>query len=80
MLEVKVSSESLSTIDFSINNENIDISIIDETSTIELYVASEGSGGVGIPTGGQPGQFLIKTSFANYQTEWTNVINGGEFN
>jgi hypothetical protein len=33
-----------------------------------------------LPTGGDPGNILIKTTNANYDTNWTATLDGGTFN
>ena len=33
-----------------------------------------------LPTGGDPGNILVKTSNANYDTTWTATLDGGTFN
>jgi hypothetical protein len=37
----------------------------------------QGPPGEGVPTGGAANTFLIKSSSTNYDTEWSNVIDGG---
>jgi hypothetical protein len=34
----------------------------------------------GLPTGGDPGNILIKDTNANYDTSWTATLDGGTFN
>jgi hypothetical protein len=34
----------------------------------------------GLPTGGDPGSILIKDSYANYDSSWSAVVDGGTFN
>ena len=41
-------------------------------------VAGEVAGG--LPTGGDPGNILIKDTNANYDTSWTATLDGGTFN
>jgi len=33
----------------------------------------------GVPTGGAPGNVLLKSSYANYESEWSAVVDGGTF-
>lgn len=33
-----------------------------------------------LPTGGDPGNILIKNTNANYDTSWTPTLDGGTFN
>lgn len=50
---------------------------------VEVMTAgAQGAAGVagpGVPTGGQPGNVLLKTSNANYASEWSAVVDGGTF-
>ena len=39
-----------------------------------------GDVGGGLPTGGDPGNILIKDTNANYDTSWTATLDGGTFN
>jgi hypothetical protein len=34
----------------------------------------------GLPTGGNPGNILLKLSNANYDTDWVATLDGGAFN
>ena len=34
----------------------------------------------GLPTGGDPGNILIKDTNANYEAAWTATLDGGTFN
>ena len=48
---------------------------------VEVQTAgAQGAEGVGIPTGGQPGNVLLKSGYANYDSEWSAVVDGGTFN
>lgn len=48
--------------------------------TVEVQTAGpQGAAGVGVPTGGQPGNVLLKSSYANYESEWSAVVDGGTF-
>lgn len=40
-----------------------------------IQIASQGLPGVGVPTGGNTGQALVKRSDANYDTEWVSINN-----
>jgi hypothetical protein len=47
---------------------------------VEVQTAGpQGTGGVGLPTGGQPGNVLLKSTYANYESEWSAVLDGGTF-
>tara|TARA_E500000305_G_C3894568_1_gene175779 strand:- start:11 stop:280 length:270 start_codon:yes stop_codon:yes gene_type:complete len=59
------------------------------TSTVEVVTAGpQGERGlqgidgvsVGIPTLGDPGNIIIKSSYTNYDTEWSATLDGGTFN
>lgn len=39
-----------------------------------------GTPGIGLPTGGDPGNILMKSGTANYATAWAPVVDGGTFN
>src|SRR5262245_15969956 len=45
------------------------------TSTIDV-ITQQGLPGVGVPTGGTTGQYLVKTSNADYATQWTTAGGG----
>lgn len=48
--------------------------------TVEVQTAGpQGADGVGIPSGGQPGNVLLKSGYANYESEWSAVVDGGTF-
>lgn len=38
------------------------------------------SGDTGLPTGGDPGDILMKDGYANGQAEWMPTLDGGTFN
>jgi len=35
--------------------------------------------GTGLPTGGDPGNILLKTTGANYDADWAATLDGGTF-
>lgn len=39
----------------------------------------QGDPGPGVPTGGAPGNVLLKSTYANYESEWSPVVDGGTF-
>lgn len=39
-----------------------------------------GDGANGLPTGGNPGNVLLKSSYGNYDAVWSPVVDGGTFN
>lgn len=53
---------------------------------ITVEIATEGPQGQagvvtgGLPTGGDPGNVLLKGSYSNYDAEWSAVVDGGTFN
>jgi hypothetical protein len=56
-----------------------------EGSTSVVTVTTAGPQGpsgdaVGLPTGGDPGSVLMKTTGANYDTNWAPTLDGGTFN
>jgi len=40
---------------------------------------ADGEAGVGVPTGGDPGNVLLKSGYGNYESEWSAVVDGGTF-
>lgn len=40
---------------------------------------AQGDPGPGVPEGGDPGNVLLKSSYANYESEWSAVVDGGTF-
>jgi hypothetical protein len=34
----------------------------------------------GLPAGGDPGNILMKSSYANYESNWAPTLDGGTFN
>lgn len=54
------------------------------TAPAVVEIATEGPQGAagdatGLPTGGDPGNVLLKSSYANYESEWSPVVDGGTF-
>jgi hypothetical protein len=45
-----------------------------------VEVQTAGPQGIGLPSGGDPGSVLLKSSYANYDSEWSAVVDGGTFN
>lgn len=57
--------------------------VVTETATnvIEVQVPGpQGAAGQGLPTGGDPGNILLKSTNANYDATWSAVVDGGTFN
>jgi len=54
-----------------------------ERDVVEVVTAgaqgAAGPAGPGVPTGGDPGNVLLKSSYANYESEWSAVVDGGTF-
>lgn len=54
------------------------------TSTVTAITEGpQGPSGVaagGLPVGGDPGNILLKQSYANYESEWVATLDGGTFN
>lgn len=54
-----------------------------ERDVVEVVTAgaqgAAGPAGPGVPTGGDPGSVLLKSSYANYESEWSAVVDGGTF-
>jgi hypothetical protein len=54
-----------------------------ERDVVEVVTAGAqgavGEAGPGVPTGGDPGNVLLKSSYANYESEWSAVVDGGTF-
>tara|TARA_R100001082_G_scaffold94712_2_gene61728 strand:- start:672 stop:950 length:279 start_codon:yes stop_codon:yes gene_type:complete len=62
------------------------------TSTVDVITAGPqgasitgptgptGATGAGIPTLGDPGNIIIKSSYTNYDIEWASTLDGGTFN
>lgn len=57
---------------------------VPQTSVVTAVTQGpQGPSGVaagGLPTGGDPGNILIKDTNANYDTSWTATLDGGTFN
>lgn len=51
--------------------------------TVEVQTAGpqgpSGDGTGGLPTGGDPGNILLKSTNANYDVTWSAVVDGGTF-
>jgi hypothetical protein len=57
---------------------------VPQTSVVTAFTEGpQGPSGIqagALPTGGDPGNILIKTTNANYDTNWTATLDGGTFN
>lgn len=64
------------------------IALVDNTQIVTLEVVTAGpqgpsgtgSGGTGLPSGGNPGNVLLKKSYSDQDAEWSPVLDGGTFN
>jgi len=62
------------------------IEIRTATTPLTVEVATQGPQGPagsvagGLPSGGDPGNVLLKSSYDNYQAEWAATVDGGTFN
>lgn len=61
-------------------NETTNTITVQEASASVVKVITEGPAGSGIPTLGNPGNIIIKSSYTNYDTEWSATVDGGTFN
>lgn len=52
--------------------------------TVEVVTAGpqgpSGSAVGGLPTGGDPGNVLLKAGYSNYDAQWAATVDGGTFN
>jgi hypothetical protein len=57
---------------------------VPQTSVVTATtVGPQGPSGIaagGLPTGGDPGNILLKSSYANYESTWAANLDGGTFN
>jgi hypothetical protein len=57
---------------------------VPQTSVVTALTAGpqgpSGTAAGGLPTGGDPGNILLKTTYANYESAWTANLDGGTFN
>jgi hypothetical protein len=57
---------------------------VSQTSVVTATTAGpQGPSGIaagGLPTGGDPGNILLKSSYANYESTWAANLDGGTFN
>ncbi len=61
-------------------NETTNTITVQEASASVVKVITEGPTGSGVPALGDPGNIIIKSSYTNYDTEWSAVLDGGTFN
>ena len=47
---------------------------------IQGQTGATGATGAGIPTLGDPGNIIIKSSYTNYDIDWVSSLDGGTFN
>lgn len=63
----------------TVEETNTIIEVVEEVVSV-ISVAEQGPAGIGIPPGGQAGQFIIKNSSNPLDASWGDVIDGGTFN
>lgn len=65
-------------------NGSTTVVTVPQTSVVTAFTEGpqgpSGTAGGSLPTGGDPGNILIKTTNANYDTNWTATLDGGTFN
>jgi hypothetical protein len=65
-------------------NGSTTVVTVPQTSVVTAFTEGpqgpSGIAGGALPTGGDPGNILIKTTNANYDTNWTATLDGGTFN
>lgn len=54
------------------------VEVITEGPQGERGPSGDGTGG--LPTGGDPGNVLLKSTYGNYDAVWSPVVDGGTFN
>lgn len=63
--------------------QTIEVQVPGTLMTVEVSTegpaGAQGVAGQGIPTGGDPGNVLLKASYSNYEAEWSAVVDGGVF-
>ena len=66
--------------------ENGSSTVVTVPQTSVVTALTEGPQGApgltsgGLPTGGDPGNILLKSSYANFESTWTANLDGGTFN
>jgi hypothetical protein len=50
------------------------------TALTEGPQGPSGTAAGGLPTGGEPGNILLKSTYANYESTWAANLDGGTFN
>jgi hypothetical protein len=58
--------------------------LVTETATNVVQITTPGPQGpsgdaAGLPTGGDTGNILLKSSSANYDAQWASTLDGGTF-
>ena len=95
-IDVTTADALVKTITQSLVNNTVNVSVpsptsmtVTKPSDIKVEVLEKGSrgekgekgdAGVGFPAGGTTGQYMIKTSDADYDATWTSVAGSGLFN
>lgn len=86
-MTVNIQPQTVATVEIT-DTETV---LVTETTTEVIEVAvpgpagpagadgAAGEPGPGVPTGGAPGNVLLKSTYANYESEWSAVVDGGTF-
>jgi hypothetical protein len=80
-MTVTITTDTVSTVEIT-DAESV-VVVERERDVVEVVTAgaqgAAGPAGPGVPTGGDPGNVLLKSSYANYESEWSAVVDGGTF-
>lgn len=82
MTSVNISAIS-NTVVVTENGSNTVVSIPVTTTVTAITEGPQGPSGISagaLPTGGDPGNILIKETNANYDANWASTLDGGTFN
>lgn len=83
-MTVNIQPQTVATVEIT----DAEMVLVTETTTEVIEVAvpgpagpagAPGEPGPGVPTGGAPGNVLLKSGYANYESEWSAVVDGGTF-
>lgn len=83
-MTVNITTQNVTTVEIT---DASTVTVADATrDVVEVVTAGpagaagvQGDPGPGVPTGGAPGNVLLKSSYANYESEWSAVVDGGTF-
>lgn len=82
MTSVNVTTQT-NTVVVTENGSSAVITVPQTTVVTATAVGPQGPAGLaegGLPTGGNTGNVLLKSSSANYDAEWAATLDGGTFN